>query len=180
MIDALPRAVIVTDTQGRFCCLLEPVCGGSVWLVRGRDAWSFRWRSVGAVAGSGSGRRDHGRDAAGRKSWQGDFTVLRRDQTILLNRLWSTHPSLGSMATWWRSWAHPRGVAPISDYREKQAADVAEHLSLALDAGESGNVAFGHGDGHDNIGYATRGAVRVRAGDFRRDLRGVCVATASR
>ena len=130
VIDALPRAVIVTTPDG--CILLwnseaELLYGWTEAEVLGRNI-----REV-LVAPEDHGRADDIMTVVrSGKTWRGDFFIRRRDPEIVWGSV-VDHPLFGPDGI-------VRAVVCISedlrDQRrlERKAAGLADHLSLALEA----------------------------------------------
>ena len=134
VIDALPRAVIVTDTQGRILLwnrFAAELYGWSEAEMLGRLVGEVlvplqdRDRAEEIMAAMVRG-----------ESWQGDFTVMRRNGDFV-RALVIDAPIVGVEGNVVAIVGASEDVT-AQRMREQQAADVAEHLALALDAGELG------------------------------------------
>ena len=134
VIDALPRAIIVTDATG---CI-------ELWNQQAEVLYGWR-------AGEVVGRfvsdvlvalpdRDRAREimdvVRGGEIWSGDFTVLRRDGVPV--RVWVTDRPVRDATG--ATVAIVGASEDVSEQRllEQRAADLTEHLQLALEAGELG------------------------------------------
>ncbi|MEO7372110.1 MAG: PAS domain-containing protein, partial [Ilumatobacteraceae bacterium] len=134
VLDALPRAIVVTDANG---CI--KVWNRQAELLYGWQADEVIGRLVSdvLVALPDRDRAQEIMDAVGTgEVWSGDFTVLRRDGEAV--RVWVTdrplHDETGATV------AIVGSSEDVSELRvfEQRAADLTEHLRLALDAGELG------------------------------------------
>ncbi|MEY2463927.1 MAG: hypothetical protein QOH64_2065, partial [Acidimicrobiaceae bacterium] len=134
VLDALPRAIVVTDLGGRITVWnrrAEELYGWAADEVLGRPvaevlvSFSDDTNAVDVLAVVRAGQ-----------VWTGDFTVLRRDGDPV--RVWVTDRPIfdsdGNVV------AVLGASEDVTEQRllEQRAADLAEHLGLALDAGGLG------------------------------------------
>jgi PAS domain S-box-containing protein len=134
VIDALPRAVIVTRPDGRIVLWNRPA-----EALYGWSEWEVLGRSISDVLVPVQDRDQAGQIMAAVNSgetWSGDFTVLRKGGEPLRVLVFDT-PILDTDGT---ALAVVGASEDVTDQRliEQQAADLADHLSLALDAGGLG------------------------------------------
>jgi PAS domain S-box-containing protein len=134
VIDALPRAIIVTNPEGRIL-----VWNQQAELLYGWKSDEVIGRMVTDVLVAVPDRRWAAEifDAvrAG-EVWTGDFTVLRRDGEPV--RVWVTDRPIQNESG--VTVAIVGASEDVSEQRllERRAVDVTDHLRLALDAGELG------------------------------------------
>src|SRR5687767_4225154 len=134
VVDALPWAVIVTDAQGRIVLWNRPAEGLYGWAeaeVLGR----FVFDVLVPVQERLSADEILSSVTAG-LSWRGDFTVVRRDGEpvrvfVVDSPIAGADGSVVAVVGVSEDVGHQRLL-------EQQSAEMAEHLALALDAGELG------------------------------------------
>lgn len=134
VIDALPRAVIVTTADGRIVLWnrqAEVLYGWAETEVVGRDISEV----LVPVQDRGEADAIMAAVLAG-ETWQGDFTVLRRNHDTVRAFVIDT-PIMNADGTVLAVVGASEDVTHRR-HSEQQATDLAEHLALALDAGELG------------------------------------------
>ena len=134
VIDALPRAIVVTDSDGRI----------QLWNQQAEALYGWRADEVAGQFVSDVLVSLPDRDRAleimdvirGGEIWSGDFTVLRRDGEPV--RVWVTDRPVRDASG--ATVAIVGASEDVSEQRllEQRAADLTEHLRLALEAGELG------------------------------------------
>lgn len=134
VIDALPRAIIVTDANGRI-----ELWNQQAELLYGWEAGEVVGRPVSDVLVA-TPDRDRAQEimdvVRSGEVWSGDFTVLRRDGEPV--RVWVTDRPVRDESG--ATVAIVGASEDVSEQRllEQRAADLTEHLRLALEAGELG------------------------------------------
>jgi PAS domain S-box-containing protein len=134
ILDALPRAVIVTDETGvivQWNAMAEQLYGWAPNEVIGRSVFEV----VVPVNQRAAGEQIMEGVRAG-EPWEGDFTVLRRDGEPV--RVWvANSPILDGDG---KVVAVVGASEDVTEQRllEQQAVDLTQHLQLALDAGGLG------------------------------------------
>ena len=134
VLDALPRAIVVTDVDGVIVGwnrVSEALYGWAADEVIGA-----RISDVVELATQPEPRSEVLRAVVGGQTWTGDFSVLRRDGTpfrvfAVVTPLRSEDGTIVGTVS---------AADDVTDQRlaEQQAADLSQHLQLALDAGDLG------------------------------------------
>ena len=134
VLDALPRAIVVTDPEARILlwnAQAERLYGWAAEEVLGRPVTdvlvpiSGLEEAAGIMAGVGAG-----------EGWEGDFSVIRRDGTPV--RVWvRDQPVLDADS---KVLAIVGASEDVTELRrvEQENADLTAHLLLALEAGQLG------------------------------------------
>ena len=134
VLDALPRAIVVTDAGGMIVGwnqVAETLYGWPADLVIGVHV-----AEVVVPATDNPSRSQVLRSVLGGETWRGDFSVLRRDGTpvrvfaIVTPLRGDEGEVVGAVAA----------ADDVTDQRlaEQQSADLYQHLQLALEAGDLG------------------------------------------
>src|SRR5437879_2624746 len=134
VLDAMPRAIVVTDVDGVIVGwnrVSEALYGWAAEQVIGA-----RIGDVVEPATKAQPRSEVLRAVGGGETWTGDFSVLRRDGTpirvfAVVSPLRSDDGTIVGTVS---------AADDVTDRRlaEQRAADLSQHLQLALDAGDLG------------------------------------------